>query len=440
MEFKLPDIGEGVHEGEIVKWLVKAGDTIQADQPMVEVMTDKATVEIPSPVAGTVESLFAKEGDTVEVGKVIVKIAETGKAQAAPKAEAKAPAKAEASAPAARQEGGAPVARGGGAPVAFAEESQRNAGFQEPELPFNVLATPATRKLARELNVSLKSITGTGPHGRITKDDVHAASNGGGRATTAPMGARETGTPAPAPRRETPVVARGELKRIPLRGIRRKISEAMAHSKHTAAHFTYVEEVDMTAVVKLRANAAEEAKKKGIKLTYLPFILKALVPALKEFPYLNSSLDDAAQEIVLKGDFNIGIATDTAQGLMVPVVKGVDQKSVWELAQEIADVTDRAKNGKSAREELMGGTFTVTNAGSIGGVFTTPVINHPEVAILGINAIRKRPMVEGDQIVVRDMMYLSMSVDHRVVDGADAARFMNRLVYFLSEPTRLVFA
>jgi pyruvate dehydrogenase E2 component (dihydrolipoamide acetyltransferase) len=325
MEFKLPDIGEGVHEGEIVKWLVKAGDTIQADQPMVEVMTDKATVEIPSPVSGTVEALFAKEGDTVEVGKAIVRIAEAGKAASAPapaataaatapKAEAKAAPAAKTAAPAtaarAQESGGAGR---GSATVAFAEE---------PELPFHVLATPATRKLARELNVSLRSVTGTGPHGRITKDDVHAASNGGGRATgTAAAREPMASSTGAAPRRETPVVARGELKRIPLRGVRRKIAEAMAHAKHTAAHFTYVEEVDMTAVVKLRASAAEEAKKKGIKLTFLPFILKALVPTLKEFPYLNSSLDDAAQEIILKGDYNIGIATDTPQGLMVPVVK-----------------------------------------------------------------------------------------------------------------------
>jgi pyruvate dehydrogenase E2 component (dihydrolipoamide acetyltransferase) len=230
------------------------------------------------------------------------------------------------------------------------------------------------------------------------------------------------------------------LQRIPLKGIRKKIAQAMSHSKHTAAHFTYVEEVDMTEVVRMRAAAQEEAKKRNVKLTFLPFIIKALIPALKEFPFLNSSLDDESQEIIVKGDYNIGIATDTENGLMVPVVKGADAKNIWELAAEIAELTDKAKIGKSSLEDLKGGTFTVTNAGSIGGVFTAPVINHPEVAILGVNAIRKRPMVVNDQIVIRDMMYFSMSVDHRVVDGADAARFMNRLVYFLNEPQRLVFA
>jgi pyruvate dehydrogenase E2 component (dihydrolipoamide acetyltransferase) len=233
---------------------------------------------------------------------------------------------------------------------------------------------------------------------------------------------------------------RPAAERIPLRGIRKKIAEAMAHSKHTAAHFTYVEEVDMTAVVELRKAAVDEAKRMNVKLTFLPFIIKALIPALKEFRFLNSSLDDERQEIVLKGEYNIGVATDTPNGLMVPVVKHADRKNIWELASEIALLTDRARTGKSALEDLKGGTFTVTNAGSIGGVFTSPVINHPEVAILGVNAIRKRPMVKDDQIVIRDMMYLSMAVDHRVVDGADAARFMNRLIYFLSEPTRLVFA
>ena len=190
----------------------------------------------------------------------------------------------------------------------------------------------------------------------------------------------------------------------------------------------------------LRAAAQDEAKKRNVKLTFLPFIIKSLISALQEFPFLNSSLDDANQQIIVKGDYNIGIATDTPNGLMVPVVKGADRKNIWELAAEIAELGEKARTGKIAMEDMKGGTFTVTNAGSIGGVFTTPVINHPEVAILGVNAIRKRPMVKNDQIVIADMMFLSMSVDHRVVDGADAARFMNRLIYFLADPTRLVFA
>jgi pyruvate dehydrogenase E2 component (dihydrolipoamide acetyltransferase) len=234
--------------------------------------------------------------------------------------------------------------------------------------------------------------------------------------------------------------AEGAVERIPLKGIRKKIAEGMSRSKRTAAHFTYVEEVDMSQVVALRKSAQEEAKSRGVKLTFLPFILKSLVATLKEFPYLNASLDDEKQEILLKRDYNIGIATDTPNGLIVPVIKHADRKSLWDLAQDIADLSERARIGKSTMDDLKGGTFTVTNAGSIGGVFATPVINHPEVAILGVNAIRKRPVVVDDEIVIRDVMFLSMSVDHRVVDGADAARFMNRMIYFLSEPTRLVFA
>lgn len=448
MEFKLPDIGEGVHEGEIVKWLVKQGDSIAEDQPMVEVMTDKATVEIPSPVTGTVEALFAKEGETVMVGKVILKIAENGKAAAAA-----APAPKAAPAPEKKKED-APAPKMAAAPreekpePREAKPAPREVERETTEtetLPFEIMATPATRKLARDLNVDLRTISGTGPHGRITKTDVQLFHEGHEAAKPRPSHsnlavATSTGG---MPARQTPTVVRGgqgSTQRIPLRGIRRKIAEAMTRSKHTAAHFLYCEEVDMTEIVKLRKGAAEEAQKRGVKLTFLPFILKPLVTVLKEFPYLNSSLDDEAQEIVLKGDYNIGIATDTPNGLVVPVVKDVDRKNIWELAAEVAELGEKARTGKLTPDDLRGGTFTVTNAGSIGGVFTAPVINHPEVAILGVNSIRKRPMVVNDEIVIRDMMYFSMSVDHRVVDGADAARFMNRLVYFLQEPTRMVFA
>lgn len=426
MDFKLPDIGEGVHEGEIVKWLVKTGDSLQADQPMVEVMTDKATVEIPSPVAGTVSELFANEGQTVEVGKVIIRIAENGKAAASKPAEK---VEAKPAAPSPTQASSKPVERVV-EPVVTSEEP----------LPYHILATPATRKLARDLGVDLRTIKGTGHQGRVTKMDVQLAHEGHQAAVPRSSHATVAAVPTAPQRASVPAIPRGALQVVPLKGVRKKIAESMSYSKHTAAHFTYVEEVDMSAVVKLRATAQEEAQKRGIKLTYLPFIIKALIPALMEFPYLNSSLDDEKQEIILKGDYNIGIATDTPNGLMVPVVKGADRKSLWELATEIAILSEKARTGKIALDDMKGGTFTVTNAGSIGGVLATPVINHPEVAILGVNAIRKRPVVKNDQIVIGDVMFLSMSVDHRVVDGADAARFMNRLIYFLSEPSRLVFA
>jgi len=422
MDFKLPDIGEGIHEGEIVKWLIKPGEKVAADQPMVEVMTDKATVEIPSPIQGTIEKVFAQEGETIEVGKVLVVIREEGK-QAAPEVpKAAAPERPKAAPPVAREV----------TPVATTESKA---------VPFGVLATPATRKLARELDVDLGQVKGTGLHGRVTKEDVQMAYEG--TAAAAPRSshtATASTSVVPHTFQSVPAPQRGALQTIPLRGVRKKIAEAMQHSKRTAAHFTYVEEVDMSAVVALRASVLDEAKKREVKLSYLPFIIKALIPCLQEFPYLNSSLDDEKEQIVLKGDYNIGIATDTPNGLIVPVIKNADSKNIWQLATEISVLAEKARTGKVGLEDLKGGTFTITNAGSIGGVFATPVINHPEVAILGVNAIRKRPVVKGDQIAIADMMFLSLSVDHRVVDGADAARFMNRMVFFLSEPTRLVFA
>ncbi len=427
MDFKLPDIGEGVHEGEIVKWLVKTGESLAADQPMVEVMTDKATVEIPSPVAGTVSEILAQEGQTIEVGKVIIRISENGKASVS-----KAPEKTESK---------PTMASASTSATKPTEKVVEPLEAVEEPLPFHILATPATRKLARDLGVDLKTVKGTGLHGRVTKMDVQLAHEGHQAATPRTSHTAVAVTPtAPTQRASVPAVARGALQVVPLKGVRKKIAESMSYSKHTAAHFTYVEEVDMSAVVKLRAAAKEEAEKRGVKLTYLPFIIKALIPALMEFPYLNSSLDDEKQEIILKGDYNIGVATDTPNGLMVPVIKAADRKSIWELATEIQLLSEKARTGKIALDDMKGGTFTVTNAGSIGGVLATPVINHPEVAILGVNAIRKRPIVKDDQIVIGDVMFLSMSVDHRVVDGADAARFMNRLIYFLSEPSRLVFA
>lgn len=453
VEFKLPDIGEGVHEGEITKWLVQPGQQIQADQPMVEVMTDKATVEIPSPVTGTVEGLMFKEGETVEVGKVILKINDGANGAKAAPAQAAAPKQA-APAPQAPAQKAAPAAAPsqGASKAAHREQVMAEPPEAEPDVPFHVLATPATRKLARDLKISLGGVSGTGPNGRVTKEDVQLAFEGQQAATPrtshpAPTARQALGGTSAPSTNKTPAISnrvqvpsKGALEIIPLKGIRKKIAEAMAHSKHTAAHFTYVEEVDMTEVAIMRKQAATEAEKRGLKLTFLPFVIKALIPCLKEFPIFNSSLDDANQQIVLKGDYNIGIATDTPNGLMVPNIKGADSKSIWELAGEISELSERARNMKSSLEDLKGGTFTITNAGSIGGVFATPIINHPEVAILGVNAIRKRPMVVNDEIVIRDMMFLSISVDHRVVDGADAARFMNRLVYYLNEPSRLVFA
>jgi pyruvate dehydrogenase E2 component (dihydrolipoamide acetyltransferase) len=398
----LPDIGEGVAEGEIVKWLVKEGDEVKENQPLVEVMTDKVNVEIPSPKKGTVLKLNAKEGEVIKVGRVLITIGEKGEQSLSVvttivAAEPIAPSRAAMASPA------------------------TTLGTSVPKPP-EVLATPATRKLARDLGVDLAHVQGTGPGGRITDEDVRRFTPGIKPAVVA------VGVAGP----------RGAEERIPLRGIRRKIAERMVKSKHTAAHVTHVDEVDMTEVVQLREKAKQAAEKRGVKMTYLPFIIKALIPALKQYPYLNSTLDDEKEEIVLKRYYNIGIATATEQGLVVPVLKDAEHKSITQLAEEIEKLSTKARTTQLTLDEIQGSTFTITNVGGIGGVFATPIINYPEVAILGLHKITKRPVVKDNQIVIRDMTYVSLSFDHRVLDGAMAAEFMNMIKQYLEDPKLLL--
>jgi len=402
-EFKLPDVGEGVAEGEVVKWLVKKGQEVNENQPLVEIMTDKVNVEIPSPRKGTVLSLHAKEGEVVKVGQVLITIAEKGEPASAPK-----PTPAPVPAPAAAKVEEAPSR-------AVAPTLQRK--------PHEILATPATRKLARDLGVDLEMVQATGPGGRITEEDVRKFKRRG---------------MIPAVTAVARLGPRSVEERVPLRGIRRKTAERMAKSKHTAAHVTHVDEVDMTEIVHLRDKAKVSAEKRGVKLTFLPFIIKALIPALKQYPYLNASLDDEKGEIVLKKYYNIGIATNTDQGLVVPVLKDADHKSITQLAEEIGKLSEKARAGQLSLDEIQGSTFTITNVGGIGGVFATPIINYPEVAILGVHKITKRPVVKDDQIVIRDMTYLSVSFDHRVLDGAMAAEFMNAIKHYLEDPKMLL--
>ena len=399
----MPDIGEGVAEGEVVKWLVKEGDEVKENQPLVEIMTDKVNVEIPSPKKGTILKLSAKEGEVIKVGQVLITIGEKGEQ----------PSKAVTSVTAAE-----PIAPSRAAMISPAVA----VGTSVPTKPHEVLATPATRKLARDLGVDLAHVQGTGPGSRITDDDVRRFKPG---IKPAVVGVGVAGL-------------RGAEERIPLRGIRRKIAERMIKSKHTAAHVTHVDEVDMTEVVQLREKAKHAAEKRGVKMTYLPFIIKALIPALKQYPYLNATLDDEKEEIVLKKYYNIGIATATDQGLVVPVLKDAEHKSITQLAEEIEKLSTKARAGQLTLDEIQGSTFTITNVGGIGGVFATPIINYPEVAILGVHKITKRPIVKDNQIVVRDMTYLSISFDHRVLDGAMAAEFMNMIKQYLEDPKLLL--
>jgi pyruvate dehydrogenase E2 component (dihydrolipoamide acetyltransferase) len=398
-EFKLPDIGEGVHEGEVTKWFVREGDAVRENDPLVEVMTDKVTVQIPSPVTGRVLERRAKEGETVEVGSVLVVFGEDGEVAPSGPPEPAVPAPPPAA---------IPTAAVPAAPVPSGE----------------VLAAPAVRRLARELGVDLVRVRGSGPAGRILEADVRGLQ-------AAPP------SPAAAPKAAVTIApARGE-ERLPIHGLRKRIFDKMAKSKTTSAHFTYVEEVDMSQLVGLREHLQEQGKNRGVHLTYLPFIVKATVAALKEHPTLNASVDDERQEIVVKGYYNIGIATATEEGLTVAVVHDADRLGLWDLAKEIERLATAARERKLSLLEVQGSSFTITSLGKEGGILATPIINWPEVAILGIHKIEKRPVVRDDHIVIRDMMYISCSFDHRVVDGHVGAAFVQSLRRYLEHPAML---
>ncbi len=419
VEFRLPDIGEGVHEGEIVKWLVKEGDTVKEDQPLVEVMTDKATVEIPSPAAGKVLQIRAQEGEVVKVGSVLVVIGKEGEQPTTDGRKAEAAVVAQV-----RERTDDKSVK-----AAVAEKA-----ITAPATKGRVLATPATRKLARELGIDIALVQGTGPGGRVTDEDVRRFTE---RKEVAPHTgpAAERIAPMPTPRRVGP----DQLEeRIPLRGIRKRISDHMHHAKTTAAHFTFVDEVDVTELVKVREELRAVAEKQGIKLTYLPFIVKACVASLKKHPYLNATIDHEKGEIVLKHYYNIGIATATDEGLIVPVVKGADRLSILEIAQEVERLATKAREKKIALEELQGGTFTITSLGALGGLFATPIVNSPESAILGVHEIKKRPVVLDNEIVIRDVMLISLSFDHRLIDGHVGAAFAKDVKAFLEDPNWLL--
>ncbi len=397
-EFKLPDIGEGVVEGEIVRWLVAAGEDVSEDQPMVEVMTDKATVEIPSPISGKVLETRGGEGETVAVGSTLVVIETEGRIPISTSEEG-------------RQEEPAPSS-----PKPEKPQKEPPQGVAS-----EVLATPAVRRLARSRNIDLTEVTGTGPGGRITQGDLDRHAEGGG---------------VERPRETEAAASTGEFDTIPYRGLRRRIGDRLTLSHRSAVHYTYIEEVDATQLVELRNRYLETDDSR--RLTYLPFILKAVVSGLKQFPLLNATLDEGKGEIKLLKRYNIGIATATPEGLIVPVVRNVDAKPLLSLADEILTLTESARNGRVSLDNLKGSTFTVTSLGPLGGIAATPVINYPEVAILGIHKIAKRPVVREGEIVIRETMNLSLSLDHRVVDGLVAAQFLHHVIRLLETPALLL--
>ncbi|MDQ0198433.1 pyruvate dehydrogenase E2 component (dihydrolipoamide acetyltransferase) [Neobacillus ginsengisoli] len=435
-QFKMPDIGEGIHEGEIVKWFIKPGDKVQEDDVLCEIQNDKAVVEIPSPVEGTVLEVLVGEGTVATVGQVLVTFDAPGYENLQFKGdhgdeEPKQEEKPAAPAPEAKIEAApapAPAAVGAGtAPQAEVDPNRR------------IIAMPSVRKYAREKGVEIRLVTGTGDNGRILKSDIDAFLSGGAAAPQA----------AAAPVAEAPVVEapkaaaqvpQGEYPetREKMSGIRKAIAKAMVNSKHTAPHVTLMDEVDVTKLVAHRKKFKEVAAAKGIKLTFLPYIVKALTSALREFPALNTSLDDATSEIIHKHYYNIGIAADTEKGLLVPVVKDADRKSVFTISNEINDLAGKARDGKLAPNEMKGASCTISNIGSAGGQWFTPVINHPEVAILGVGRIAEKPIVRNSEIVAAPVLALSLSFDHRMIDGATAQNALNHIKRLLNDPELLL--
>ena len=412
-DVKLPELGEGVTEGELVKWLVKIGDSIKPDQPVAEVMTDKATVEVPSPVSGTVKELKFKVGDVIKVESTILVLDGAGASApapipAAPKAEApKAAAPAPAAAPVTTQS----VATTISPPVADSK----------------VLATPSTRRLAREMNVDINNVSGTGLAGRVTREDV--MTSGGGASTSS----------APSIAKGPALKPSGGEERVAMRGIRKKIAENMQMAKAIIPHFTLMDEAEVTQLVQIRESLKDYAEKQGTKITYLPFVMKAVIATAKEFPMFNASIDDAASEIVYKHYFNIGFAADTPNGLVVPVIKNADQKTLLELSKEILDLSKRARDGKLKPDEMKGATITITNIGSVGGTYATPIINHPEVAIIGMYKISDKLALTADgKVTSSKVMNFTVTADHRLIDGAVAANFLKSFNAKIQNPGRLM--
>jgi pyruvate dehydrogenase E2 component (dihydrolipoamide acetyltransferase) len=423
-QFKMPDIGEGIHEGEIVKWFVKPGDKVQEDDVLCEIQNDKAVVEIPSPVEGTVEEVLVGEGTVATVGQVLIKfdapgyedLVFKGGEDEAPE-EAKAEEKAEASQPEAAN----------AAPAAQAEVDPNR----------RIIAMPSVRKYAREKGVNIGQVAGSGDNGRILKSDIDAFLNGGAsvvqEAPEVTEAVAETTTASVAIPTGTYPETREKMS-----GIRKMIAKAMVNSKHTAPHVTLMDEVDVTKLVAHRKKFKEVAANKGIKLTFLPYVVKALTSALHEFPALNTSLDDETQEIVHKHYYNIGIAADTDKGLLVPVVKDADRKSIFNISNEINELAGKARDGKLAPDEMKGASCTISNIGSAGGQWFTPVINHPEVAILGIGRIAEKPIVKDGEIVAAPVLALSLSFDHRMIDGATGQNALNHIKRLLNDPELLL--
>ncbi|UOB22263.1 2-oxo acid dehydrogenase subunit E2 [Pseudomonas orientalis] len=415
---KMPDIGEGIAEVELSQWHVKVGDLVVEDQVLADVMTDKAMVDIPSPVHGKVISLGGEPGEVMAVGSILISIEVEGAGNAK-----------EAPAVAAPVEKAAPVVESTPKPVQrepvqskpapIAPNAQAPVAREANERP---LASPAVRKHALDAGIPLRLVQGSGPAGRILHEDLEAYLQQGASTLSATA---------------NPYAERTDEHQIPVIGMRRKIAQRMQDATRRAAHFSYVEEIDVTALDELRVHLNEKHGAARGKLTLLPFIVRAMVVALRDFPQINARYDDEAQVITRLGAVHVGVATQSDVGLMVPVVRHAEARNLWGTAEEITRLATAARNGKASRDELSGSTITLTSLGALGGIVSTPVLNLPEVAIIGVNRIVERPMVIKGQIVVRKMMNLSSSFDHRVVDGMDAAQFIQAVRGLLEQPASL---
>ncbi len=424
-QFAFPELGEGIHEGKVAKWIVHEGDFVREDEPLAEVENDKAVVEIPSPVEGKVVQLFFSEGAVASVGEPFVSI-ETNALTSDDKVDVpKTPLEDAGLANTVHEVKQAEA-------VKVSETTPNRAATPE-----RVLAIPSVRRLARENGVAIEEVKGTGEHGKITREDVlaHLANQGRGE----PAISKSENVELPAKEAVTkPIFASAQEEIVPLSSIRRSIMQAMVKSKFSAPHVTMMDEVDVTELVSFRNEMKQVTAARGVKLTFLPFIVKALIAALKKYPYLNAELDEENEQIKLKKEYHIGIATDTDRGLLVPVLHHANHMSMWELAEQITALSTKARSGKIKLEEMRGSTASISNIGSAKGLFFTPILNYPEVAILGVGRIRETLLRQDGEIVDAQMMALSLSFDHRVVDGAMAQLALNEIKAVLAEPKRML--
>ncbi len=434
-EFLLPELAESVVEGEILKWLAAEGETVSENQPIVEVMTDKVTVELPSPFSGVLEKHLVSEGDIVAVQTPIARFAEEVQISGEVSLVKEKPAISQAKSSDKNESLSLFQASDIDEEVTISvtKSTTSNAALQNERGPYErILAVPAARKLARELNIPLEDIKGSGPNGRIRVEDVQNYT---------------TKSVKPALQEYqinyvTPEEYAEQEERLPMRGLRRVIAQQMVASHLQSVRTLHVDEVDVTELVALRKKLKPIAEKRDTKLSYMPFIIKAVLVALRRYPILNSSFDEKAQEIVLKHYYNIGIAVATESGLVVPVINGVENRGILDIAKKLNTLVDKARTNKLDTKDIQHSTFSITNIGSLGGLFSFPIVNVPEAAILGVHTIKKRPVVieeDGeDKIIARHMLYLSLSFDHRIIDGAEAALFTNYLIELLEVPESLM--